>query len=63
MFSRILNDEKFEKHQIIPTTINDTFRIEKADINKDGTLDLYGFKQGYYNPWNVCDRHNYIQFI
>ena len=27
-----INDEKFEKHQIIPTTINDTFRIEKADI-------------------------------
>ena len=51
-----INDEKFEKHQIIPTTINDTFRIEKADINKDGTIDLYGFKQGYYNPWNVCDR-------
>tara|TARA_B100000925_G_scaffold21452_1_gene14568 strand:- start:403 stop:1986 length:1584 start_codon:yes stop_codon:yes gene_type:complete len=51
-----INDEKFEKHQIIPTTINDTFRIEKADLNKDGTIDLYGFKQGYYNPWNVCDR-------
>ncbi len=51
-----INDEKFEKHQIIPTTINDTFRIEKADIDKDGTIDLYGFKQGYYNPWNVCDR-------
>ena len=28
-----INDEKFEKHSsiIIPTTINDTFRIEKAD--------------------------------
>ena len=51
-----INDEKFEKHQIIPTTINDTFRIEKADIDKDGTIDLYGFKQGYYNPWSVCDR-------
>ena len=51
-----LNNKKFEKHQIIPTTINDTFRIEKADINKDGTIDLYGFKQGFYNPWNVCDR-------
>jgi hypothetical protein len=51
-----INDEKFEKHQVIPTTINDTFRIEKADINKDGTIDLYGFRQGYYNPWNVCDR-------
>ena len=51
-----INDERFEKHQIIPTTINDTFRIEKADIDKDGTIDLYGFKQGYYNPWNVCDR-------
>jgi hypothetical protein len=50
------NDEKFEKHQIIPTTINDTFRIEKADIDKDGTVDLYGFKQSYYNPWNVCER-------
>ncbi len=49
------NDEKFEKHQIIPTTINDTFRIEKADLNKDGTIDLYGFKQGYYNPWNACN--------
>ena len=53
---RNIEDKKFEKHQIIPTTINDTFRIEKADINKDGTLDLYGFKQGYYNKWNVCDR-------
>ena len=50
------NDEKFEKHQIIPTTINDTFRIEKADVDKDGTVDLYGFTQGYYNPWSVCDR-------
>jgi hypothetical protein len=49
-----INDEKFEKHQIIPTTINDTFRIEKADVNKDGTLDIYGFKQGYYNPWMAC---------
>jgi len=51
-----INNEKFEKQQIIPTTINDAFRIEKADIDKDGTIDLYGFKQGYYNPWNVCDR-------
>lgn len=50
------NDEKFEKHQIIPTTINDTFRIEKADVDKDGTVDLYGFRQSYYNPWSVCDR-------
>ena len=51
-----IEDKKFEKHQIIPTTINDTFRIEKADVDKDGTIDLYGFKQGYYNPWSVCDR-------
>jgi len=49
-----LNDEKFEKHQVLPTTINSSFRIEKADINKDGTIDLYGFKQGYYNPWMAC---------
>ena len=51
-----INDEKFEKHQVIPTTINDTFRIEKADINKDGTMDLYGFRQGYYDPWSVCKK-------
>jgi len=51
-----INDERFEKHQVIPTTIHDTFRIEKADINKDGTMDLYGFRQGYYDPWSVCKR-------
>ena len=50
-----IGDKNFEKHQIIPTSINDSFRIEKADINKDGTIDLYGFKQGYYNPWNACN--------
>jgi hypothetical protein len=50
------NDESFEKHQIIPTTINDSFRIEKADVNKDGTIDLYGFVQGYPNPWMNCKR-------
>ncbi|MDB3905757.1 hypothetical protein N9354_00415 [Alphaproteobacteria bacterium] len=50
------NDEYFEKHQIIPTTINDSFRIEKADVNKDGTIDLYGFVQGYPNPWMNCKR-------
>ncbi len=49
-----INDAKFEKHQVMPTSINDAFRIEKADINKDGTLDVYGFKQGYYNPWMAC---------
>ena len=49
-----LNNKKFENHQVIPTSINDAFRIEKADINKDGTLDVYGFKQGYYNPWMAC---------
>ena len=49
-----LSNKKFEKHQVIPTSINDAFRIEKADINKDGTLDVYGFKQGYYNPWMAC---------
>jgi len=53
-----LNDNKFEKHQVLPTRINSSFRIEKADINKDGTVDLYGFKQGYYNPWMAC---NYSQ--
>jgi hypothetical protein len=51
-----INDKKFEKHQIIPTTIHDTFRIEKADINKDGTIDLYGFRQAYYNSRSVCNR-------
>ena len=50
------NDLSFEKHQIIPTTINDSFRIEKADVNKDGTLDVYGFVQGYPNPWMNCKR-------
>jgi hypothetical protein len=49
-----MNDNKFKKHQIIPTTINDTYRIEKADVDKDGTLDIYGFKQSYYNPWMAC---------
>jgi len=53
-----LNDSKFEKHQVLPTRINSSFRIEKADVNKDGTVDLYGFKQGYYNPWMAC---NYSQ--
>ena len=50
------DNSKFEKHQIIPTTISDAFRIEKADINKDGKIDFYGFREGYFNPWNVCDR-------
>ena len=50
------NDSSFEKHQIIPTSINDSFRIEKADVNKDGTIDLYGFVQGYPNPWMNCKR-------
>ena len=50
------DNSNFEKHQIIPTTINDAFRIEKADINKDGTVDLYGFREGYFNPWSVCSR-------
>ena len=49
-----VNDEKFEKHQVLPTKVNSSFRIEKADINKDGTIDLYGFRQGYYNPWMAC---------
>ena len=30
MFSKILMMKEFEKHQVIPTTINDTFRIEKG---------------------------------
>ena len=50
------NDSSFEKHQVIPASINDTFRIEKADINKDGTIDMYGFVQGYPNPWMNCKR-------
>ena len=50
------NNSSFEKHQIIPTTINDSFKIEKADVNKDGTLDIYGFRQGYSNPWENCKR-------
>ena len=50
-----VNNKKFEKHQIIPTSINDSFRIEKADVDKDGTIDIYGFKQGYYNPWMACN--------
>ena len=49
------NDEKFEKHQVLETSINDAFSIEKADINKDGTTDLYGLVQGYYNPWMACN--------
>ena len=49
-----VNDEKFEKHQVLPTKVNSSFRIEKADINKDGTIDLYCFRQGYYNPWMAC---------
>ena len=49
-----IDDSEFIKHQVIPTTINDAFKIENADINKDGTLDLYGFRQSYYNPWNAC---------
>ena len=53
-----LDDERFEKHQVLETSINDDFRIEKADINKDGTMDLYGLVQGYYNPWMAC---NYTQ--
>ena len=51
-----LNDNKFEKQQVIPTSINNSFAIETADINKDGTLDLYGFKEGYSNPWMDCNR-------
>ena len=50
-----LDDERFEKHQILETSINDAFRIEKADINKDGTIDIYGLVQGYYNPWVACN--------
>ena len=50
------NDSSFEKHQVIPTTINDSFKIEKADVNKDGKLDIYGFRQGYSNPWENCKR-------
>ena len=49
------NDEKFEKHQVLETSINDAFSIEKADVNKDGTIDLYGLVQGYYNQWMVCN--------
>ena len=49
-----VDDKSFEKHQVLETSINDTFRIEKADINKDGTTDVYGLVQGYYNPWTVC---------
>ena len=30
-----------KKHQVLETSINDAFRIEKADINKDGTTDIY----------------------
>lgn len=51
-----LNDTKFEKQQVIPTSISNSFAIETADINKDGTLDLYGFKEGYSNPWMDCSR-------
>ena len=51
-----IEDSKFEKHQVIGTTINDSFRIEKADINKDGLKDIYGFTQGYSNPWADCKR-------
>ena len=50
-----IDDKTFEKHQVLETSINDAFRIEKADINKDGTTDIYGLVQGYYNPWMACD--------
>ena len=51
-----LEDTKFEKHQVIPTSINNSFTIKNSDINKDGTIDLYGFKEGYSNPWIDCNR-------
>ena len=51
-----LEDTKFEKHQVIPTSINNSFTIKNSDINKDGTIDLYGFKEGYSNPWMDCNR-------
>lgn len=51
-----LNDSKFEKHQVIPTSINNSFAIYTADINKDGSPDIYGLKEGHSNPWMDCNR-------
>ena len=33
-----IDDKTFEKHQVLETSINDAFRIEKADINKNQNI-------------------------
>ena len=40
----------------MPVSLNGSFRIETADINKDGTDDLYGFKEDWFNPWIDCKK-------
>ena len=40
----------------MPVSLNGSFRIETADINKDGTNDLYGFKEDWFNPWIDCKK-------
>ena len=40
----------------MPVSLNGSFRIETADINKDGTDDLYGFKEDWFNPWMDCKK-------
>jgi len=50
------DDKSFEKHQVMPVSLNGSFRIETADINKDGTDDLYGFKEDWFNPWIDCKK-------
>ena len=46
-------------YQIIPTSINDAFRIEKADINKDGTLDYTDLKDRFITiQWMPCKMQN-----
>ena len=50
------NDKSFEKYQVMPVSLNGSFRIEAADINKDGTDDIYGFKEDWFNPWIDCKK-------
>ena len=40
----------------MPVSLNGSFRIETADINKDGTDDIYGFKEDWFNPWIDCKK-------
>ena len=33
-----------------------TTGVSTADINKDGTEDLYGFREDWFNPWIDCKK-------